>query len=130
MPHRDGSVLVVEDDPEINELVGSYAQIAGYDYDPALTGNAGLELARAHAPVLIILDIMLPDVDGFEVCRQLKLEQSTRNIPVMILTALDADEHRQRGRECGAVAFLTKPFDPDNLLEAIRRHAAHNGHDR
>jgi DNA-binding response OmpR family regulator len=127
MQQADGSVLVVEDDPEVNELVGTYAQIAGFEYDSALTGGSALEKARAHAPVLIILDVMLPDLDGFEVCRQLKLEQRTRKIPVVMLTALDGDEYRNRGCQCGAVEFLTKPFDPDRLMDAIRQHAGQNG---
>lgn len=123
MADKESSVLVVEDDPEVNELVGSYAEIAGYQYESALTGNSGLEKARCGEHRLIILDIMLPDLDGFEVCRLLKSEHQTSRIPVLMLTCLDADEHRQRGRQCGAADFLTKPFDPDRLMDKIRQHA-------
>lgn len=115
-------VLVVEDDREINELVGAYAQIAGFRYRPALTGAAALAEARRDPPNLILLDLMLPDTDGFEVCRQLKGASRTAKIPVVILTAMTGEEPRRRGMECGAAEYLTKPFNPDTLIEAIRRH--------
>jgi DNA-binding response OmpR family regulator len=119
-----GQVLVVEDDPEVNELVGAYAEIAGFRYEPALTGAAALDKARRLAPALIILDVMLPDLDGFEVCRRLRDDERTREIPVVMLTALDRDEYRQRGQQAGATAFLTKPFDPERLMEAMRQMAS------
>jgi DNA-binding response OmpR family regulator len=119
--HRD--VLVVEDDPEINELVGAYVELAGFDYRAARDGCTALREARRGHPALIVLDLMLPDFDGFEVCRRLKSEDETRKIPIVMLTALDREEHRRRGRECGAVAYLTKPFEPEHLLDAIRDNA-------
>ena len=126
----DKSVLVVEDDPEINELVGAYVRIAGYEYQAALTGQAALRQARDHHPALIVLDLMLPDVDGFEVCRQLKNEESTRRIPIIMLSALDRDEHRDRGRDCGAAHYMTKPFDPEELMQTIRENADPSPHER
>jgi two-component system OmpR family response regulator len=122
MPENGRSVLVVEDDPEINELVGAYVQIAGFEYERALNGEQAVEKARAKHPALIVLDIMLPDFDGFEVARRLKGEAGTRSIPIVMLTALDRDDYRQRGMSAGAVDYLTKPFDPDRLLEAIREN--------
>ena len=121
------AVLVVEDDPDMNEMVGAYAEVAGFEYEAALNGTAALEKARKQ-PAVILLDIMLPDLDGFEVCRRLKDDRDTRDIPVIMLTALDREEHRQRGRMCGAVAFLTKPFDPDRLIETIREAAKQGNH--
>ena len=126
--HPNSSVLVVEDDPEINELVGAYVRIAGYEYEPALTGTQAVEKARDRQPALIVLDVMLPDFDGFEVCRRLKSATNTSEIPVVMLTALDRDEYRQKGRSMGAVDYLTKPFDPERLLEAIKTNATKNGH--
>ena len=126
MPRKD--VLVVEDEPELNELVGAYVQIAGFDYRAAAGGNDALRKASEHHPALILLDVMLPDVDGFEVCRRLKKEQQTADIPVVMLTALDRDEHRRKGMQCGAVTYLTKPFDPDHLMKTIQDKAARNGH--
>jgi two-component system OmpR family response regulator len=127
MPEKARSVLVVEDDPEINELVGAYVQIAGYDYQSALTGTQAVAKAQQSHPALIVLDIMLPDFDGFEVARRLKSDSDTQGIPIVMLTALDREEYRQRGRNAGAVGYLTKPFDPDRLLEAIRENALANG---
>ena len=121
-----GEILVVEDDREINELVGAYAQIAGFGYRSALNGTDALAEVRTRRPALIVLDLMLPDLDGFEVCRRVRAEaQATgRPIPVIIiLTALDGAKSRQQGLDCGAVDYLTKPFDPDQLMEVISRHA-------
>src|SRR5436190_10225364 len=103
--HNNGAknVLVVEDDPEINELVGAYVQLAGYDYRRALNGAAALEEARMQIPWLIVLDLMLPDTDGFEVCRKLKSERRTAQIPILMLTALNQEENRKKGMSCGAV---------------------------
>src|SRR5207248_6180985 len=86
------SVLVVEDDREINELVGAYVQIAGFEYRSALDGASALAEARQRRPSLIVLDLMLPDTDGFEVCRKLKSENATAHIPIVMLTALSDEE--------------------------------------
>ena len=117
-------VLVVEDDPEINQLVGAYAGLAGLSYRGAMTGADALEELRRCLPVLVVLDVMLPDLDGFEICRRIKGVPGTSQVPVIMLTAMDADDSRQRGLACGACEYLTKPFDPDALIEAIERHAA------
>lgn len=117
-------ILVIEDDREINELVGAYVQLAGLGYRRAIDGESGLRMAREQRPALVILDLMLPDMDGFELCAKLRADPSTAKIPIVILTALDHTESTRRGGACGAVAFLTKPFDPDILLATIRRHAA------
>ena len=118
----DSSVLVVEDDPEINELVGAYAKLAGFEYRPALDGTTALREAQARPPAAVVLDLMLPDIDGFEVCQRLKREPETRAVPVIMLTALSDAKNRQRGRECGCCEYLTKPFDPDRLMEALAEH--------
>jgi DNA-binding response OmpR family regulator len=120
-------VLVVEDDREINELVGAYVQIAGFEYRSALDGASALAEAREKQPSLIVLDLMLPDTDGFEVCRRLKSNEDTAQIPIVMLTALSDEEHQRKGRECGASDYITKPFDPDRLLAAIKENAG-NGH--
>lgn len=119
-------ILVVEDDREINELVCAYAQIAGYGSRSALNGTDAIEQVRRRAPALIVLDLMLPDVDGFEVCRRVRAEAEAGGKPIpviIILTAMDGEKSRQKGLACGAVDYLTKPFDPDKLMEVITRHA-------
>src|SRR4026207_2200661 len=87
-------VLVVEDDLDINQLVGAYVEEAGFRYLSAVDGGSVLELARAERPSLILLDLMLPDLNGFEVCRRLKDEPTTRDIPVVFVTALDQKKFR------------------------------------
>jgi DNA-binding response OmpR family regulator len=126
----DREVLVVEDDREINELVCAYAQIAGFGSRSALNGSDALEQVRRRAPSLIVLDLMLPDLDGFEVCRRVRAEAQANGKPIpiiIILTAMDGERSRQKGLECGAVDYLTKPFDPDKLMEVINRHAGGAG---
>lgn len=115
-------VLVIEDDPEINELVGAYAQLAGFEYRRALDGSTALAEVSRRAPSVIVLDVMLPDLDGFEICRRLKGDAPSAGVPVIFLTALYDEASRRRGMECGAADYLTKPFDPDRLLESLERH--------
>jgi two-component system OmpR family response regulator len=139
-PQRDGNprglsddVLVVEDDPQINELVGAYAQLAGFEYRRALTGTAALDEVTRRAPRVIILDVMLPDLDGFEVCRRIKQQQQAAGpgarVPIIFLTAMDNEASRRKGMECGAVEYMTKPFDPDHLIASLERlgHAEPGG---
>ena len=131
-PQRDGNpaglpddVLVVEDDPQINELVGAYAQIAGFEYRSALTGSAALDEVTRRTPRVIILDVMLPDLDGFEVCRRIKQQQQGAGpgarVPIIFLTAMDNEASRRKGMECGADEYMTKPFDPDRLIASLER---------
>jgi DNA-binding response OmpR family regulator len=116
-------VLVVEDDPEINQLVGAYAELAGFRYRAALTGSAALAEVRRQPPQVIVLDLMLPDIDGLEICRRVRKEFSTGTVPVIILTALESEQTRRSGIECGAQEYLTKPFDPELLMSTIARYA-------
>ena len=117
-------VLVVEDDPEINQLVGAYAELAGFRYRAALTGNAAMAEVRRQRPQVIVLDLMLPDIDGLEICRRVRKEFSNDGVPVIILTALESEQTRRSGIECGAQEYLTKPFDPEQLMSTIARYAA------
>ncbi len=123
MSLNGNSVLVVEDDKDVNALVGAYAQICGFEYRSALTGASGIAAVKDRLPALVILDLMLPDVDGLEVCKRLKADALTRSVPIIMLTAMSSDEHRERGRACGAAEYITKPFDPDQLIESISRLA-------
>lgn len=118
-------VLVVEDDPQINELVGAYAQIAGFEYRRALNGTDALAEVGKRAPRVIVLDVMLPDLDGFEICRRIKQQQAATGgrLPIIFLTAMDSEAARRKGMECGADEYLTKPFDPDRLLESLARYS-------
>jgi DNA-binding response OmpR family regulator len=101
--------------------------MAGYHYRAALNGEDALAEIERHAPAAIVLDLMLPDMSGFDVCEQVKRARRTCHIPVIILTALDSDASRRRGLECGAADYLIKPFDPDVLMRTLNQHARGNG---
>lgn len=112
-------VLVVEDDLEINELLGEYLALEHIGYVQAITGAAGLHVAKAQHPDAVILDLMLPDMNGFDVARSLAMHRATYDIPVVILSCMCQDCDREKGYANGALFYLTKPFLPDDLLETV-----------
>ena len=118
------NVLVVEDDTALNKLICRYFRMAGYSVHSALDGMSALREALAHPPLIVLLDLMLPDTTGFEVCRALKQDERTCSVPVVMVTALTDEESRRHGMECGAVEYVVKPFDPDMLIETVKKHAA------
>ena len=116
--------LVIDDDPDMNAIVGAYVEIAGVGYRSAADGRAGLAEVARERPAVVLLDVMLPDLDGFEVLRQLRADPATRDLPVVLVTALRDAASVQRGRDAGATDYLSKPFDPDQLMSLVKRHAA------
>jgi DNA-binding response OmpR family regulator len=112
-----GTLLVVEDDPSISELLTLYLSREGYAVVAAEEGAAGVELAREEQPLLMILDLMLPDMSGIEV---LKAVRGFSGLPVIILTARDADQDKILGLELGADDYVTKPFSPGELVARVR----------
>lgn len=112
-------VLVVEDEESILELLRYNLDKAGFTVIPAASGEEGLALARQRRPDLILLDLMLPGIDGLEVCRQLKKSKETESIPVVMLTARGEEADIVAGLELGADDYLTKPFSPRVLLAHI-----------
>ncbi len=113
-------ILVIEDEHDIRELISYNLEIEGYNVIKAPCGNEGIELARKKEPDLVLLDIMLPDIDGLNVCRVLKREDSTKNIPIIMLTAKSEDSDVISGLELGAEDYITKPFSPRVLLARLR----------
>jgi DNA-binding response OmpR family regulator len=113
-------VLVVDDDKAINIVLCRFLQKVGFTVRSALNGTAALEEARSSPPLLVLLDLMLPDISGFDVCEELKRDERTRSVPIVMVTAMVDDESRERGLACGAVAYLTKPFDPDQLIGTVK----------
>ena len=113
-------VLVVEDDPDIAELVARYLEKAGYTATHVASGRDALDAVRAKAPDLIVLDVMLPHVDGLEVCRLLRANDHTANIPIIMLTARAEESERIVGLEMGADDYLAKPFSPNELVARVR----------
>lgn len=118
-------LLIVEDDPDIGNMLKIYFSGLDYDVDVAVRGSEALEKTRGVLPHLIVLDIMLPDIDGYEVCRTLRTNTRTSHIPVIFLTQKDERSDKLTGLELGADDYITKPFDIDELKlrvqGAIRR---------
>jgi two-component system phosphate regulon response regulator PhoB len=111
-------VLIVDDDPDIRRLVSHHLKQAGFDVVSAETGREGLELALEKSPSLIVLDLMLPDLDGNEVCR--KMREQARHVPILMLSARGEEIDRVLGFELGADDYVTKPFSPRELVLRIR----------
>ncbi|MFH7597867.1 response regulator transcription factor [Streptomyces racemochromogenes] len=116
-----GRVLVVDDDPTVSEVVAGYLEGAGFAVDRAADGPAALEAAARHRPDLVVLDLMLPGMDGLEVCRRLRARADGRPpVPVVMLTARGDEEERILGLEVGADDYVTKPFSPRELVLRVR----------
>jgi len=120
MTEMSTRVLVVEDDPDIAELVARYLEKAGYAATRVSSGRDALDAVRAKAPDLIVLDVMLPHVDGLEVCRLLRANDHTASIPIIMLTARAEESERIVGLEMGADDYLAKPFSPNELVARVR----------
>ena len=116
-PEPGSKILVVDDDPNVVKLVRLYLERDGHEVIAANDGVAGLELARKEQPSLIVLDLMLPRMDGMEVCRILRAESS---VPVVMLTAMVEEDDRLAGFDLGADDYVTKPFSPRELAARVR----------
>ncbi|WP_422930943.1 response regulator [Singulisphaera sp. PoT] len=114
-----GTALIVEDHPDQAEMVARLLRL--HDYEPvvAMTGNSALEMVRSLSPDVVVLDLMLPDINGFDVCRLLRSDRSTMMTPVVMLTALGDDATRTQGFRVGANAYVTKPYGIQDLFNAI-----------
>lgn len=113
-------ILIVEDDTDILQLLTYNMQAAGFDVLTAMDGHAALTAARQRLPDLIMLDLMIPGIDGFEVCKELKRNAETTKIPVIMLTAKGEEMDRIVGLELGADDYVVKPFSPRELILRIR----------
>ncbi len=113
-------ILVVEDDEDILELIRYNLTKEGYEVDTAMSGDTGLEKARSNKWDLVILDLMLPKIDGLEICKLLKNDPQTRNLNILILTAKGEEADVVTGLEMGADDYMTKPFSPRVLLARIK----------
>ncbi len=113
-------VLAVEDDKDILKLIAHNLEREGYEVTGATTGEDGIDAARSEKPDLILLDLMLPGIDGLEVCRRLKADPDTAHIPVIMVTAKGEDADVVTGFEHGADDYVTKPFSPKVLIARIR----------
>ena len=114
-----GRILVVDDEIYIVHILDFSLGMEGYEVLTALDGEQALEKARAEHPDLIVLDIMMPKLDGYEICKMLKSEEGTKNIPVILLSAKGRNVDQKVGFEVGADDYITKPFSPRKLVERI-----------
>ncbi len=113
-------ILIVDDERSIVKVIRKQLEIAGYEVAVSLDGEDGLAKAQAWRPDVIILDVMLPRVNGYEVCATLKADQDLRQIPILMLTARAQPPDREQGLRSGADIFLTKPFDLEDLLRQVQ----------
>jgi phosphate regulon transcriptional regulator PhoB len=113
-------VLVVEDEPDIRDLLAFHLERDGYQVTRATTGPDALRQLRAAPPDLVILDLMLPELDGLEVCRRLRADPATATLPVIMLTAKGDEVDRVVGLELGADDYVVKPFSPKEMLARVR----------
>jgi two-component system, OmpR family, alkaline phosphatase synthesis response regulator PhoP len=121
------TILVVEDEASIASFVSLYLKNAGYDVRAVSTGSAALTSVAAEQPALIILDLMLPDIDGIEICRRVR---KTSDVPILMLTARDEDVDKIIGLEVGADDYLTKPFNPRELVARVKSVLRRSAPDR
>ena len=117
MAGKPQTVLVVEDEASIASFVAAYLKNAGYNVRTTSSGVEALKLVESEQPALVVLDLMLPDIDGVEVCKRIR---ETRDLPVLMLTARDEDVDKIIGLEVGADDYMTKPFNPRELVARVR----------
>jgi DNA-binding response OmpR family regulator len=113
------NALIVEDEPEANRLLSLLVQMRGYHTESAYTGSEALERAHRSAPDIVFLDLMLPDTNGYDVCKALKGKRETALVPVVVVTARLAAENRLMSYRVGANEYVPKPYTPDEIFEAM-----------
>jgi two-component system phosphate regulon response regulator PhoB len=121
-------VLVVDDDPRLLHIVAMYLGIEGYDVAIAANGEEGLAEMQKRRPDLVILDIMMPGIDGIEACRMIRADPDTADIPVLMFSALSGDEDVERARLAGANHLITKPFNLVGLGSVVKSFFAPDNH--
>jgi CheY-like chemotaxis protein len=114
------TVLLVDDDPLILEVLSTILDLEEFDVVTASDGGKALASVERSRPDVVVCDVMMPEIDGLEVCRRLKAAPETADLPVILLTARDRPEDHRAGEEAGCDAYLTKPFSPLQLIDIIR----------
>ncbi len=122
MSSRSGKILVVDDDPIVREVVSESLEAEGLSVICAPDGQEGLRLARQEKPDLVLLDVRMPRMDGLELCRQLRRGFLTSTIPIIMLTSLNGTADKVEGMRMGADDYVTKPFDPQELIARVSTH--------
>ncbi len=117
-----GNILVVDDNPQNLRLLIAILSMRGYKVRPAPSGSIALESALSTLPDLILLDIMMPEMDGYQVCQKLKERELTSSVPIIFISAIDAVEDKVKAFEMGAVDYITKPFQAEEILARVNTH--------
>lgn len=112
-------ILIVDDEPDLLETIQVTLEMEGYECLVAYDGFRGLDRARTEKPDLIVLDVMLPGLNGYKICRLLKFDEQYKRIPIIMLTAEAQEKDRLIGEETGADYYMTKPFEPDKLIAKV-----------
>ena len=120
MTDQPKRILIADDEPDVRELVVYRMRRSGYDVISAKNGEEAFELAVAELPDLVVADVMRPRVDGYELTRRLRAEETTQRIPIILLTAKSQEVDVSHGFEAGADDYLKKPFNPDELVARVR----------
>ena len=115
-------ILIIDDEKDIVETLQFTLEVEGYQCQTAFDGEEGLRLAKEISPDLIILDVMMPKMNGYKICRLLKYDNAYKNIPIIMLTARSQAEDKSIGEETGANEYLTKPFELDEVLEKVKNY--------
>ena len=115
-------ILIVDDELDLTETIRFSLELEGCNVLVASNGEEGLNLARQEKPDLILLDLMLPKLDGYKVCRLLKFDERYKHIPILMLTAKTQEKDKILGKETGANEYITKPFDMDELMVKIKSY--------
>lgn len=113
-------ILIVDDEDDLRSMLKFRLEAMNYDVSEAVDGQEGLDKSRSENPDLVILDLMLPKIDGFKVCRMLKFDEKHKHIPIIMFTARVTEKDKQIGEEMGADAYITKPFEPEVLIGKIK----------
>ncbi len=117
---KSAKILVIDDEPEITDIIETFLENAGYQVKSENSSVIGIERAKSFLPDLILLDIMMPFMDGYEVCKELKKSEETSKIPVIFLTGKDARSDEGKSFKVGGDLFIKKPFSCERLLEIVK----------
>jgi DNA-binding response OmpR family regulator len=117
---KSAKILVIDDEPEITDIIETFLENAGYEVKSENSSVIGIERAKTFLPDLVLLDIMMPFMDGYEVCKELKKDEGTSKIPVVFLTGKDARSDEGKSFQAGGDLFVKKPFSCERLLEIVK----------
>ena len=113
-------ILIAEDEPDIRDLIAFTLRFAGYEVVTGINGEEAVQLARKELPDLILLDVRMPKMTGYDACKEIKADETLKDIPVVFLSAKGQEAEIRDGMEAGAEEYLLKPFAPDQLTERVR----------